>query len=70
VTASTHEERDATNIVYMKLITLLGFHRAVRRNVSLVNDEFWNIGVREFGGSGEGSEGDDGQPLEDQHDSD
>ena len=52
----------------MKLITLLGLHRAVRRNVSLVNDEFWNICVREFGG-GEGGEGDDGQPLEDQHDS-
>ena len=48
------------------LIALLGLYRAVRRNESPVDDEFWNICIR---GSGEGSEGKDGQPLEDQHDS-
>ena len=53
----------ATDIVYAKGITLRGLHRAVRRNVSLFNDEFWNVC------GGEGSEGKDGRPLEGQHDS-
>jgi hypothetical protein len=62
-----HEGKDTTDIVHTNLITLLGLHRAVRRNISFVNDKFWNICVCEFR-SGEGSEDEDGQPLE-QHDS-
>jgi len=58
--------KGVTDIVYANLITLSGLHLAVRWNMSLVNDEFWNIRVR---GGGEGGECKNGQPFEGQHDS-